>query len=593
MPSRPITKILSDSILSTGLCRSGCWSVFTTLLSVVALLLMPGSSQVAHAQVDGPDCDAPFGIVETLPDGGRWEFCWGYRLSEGINLYNIYFKPKDGLRTKVMADAWISQIHVRYDNDEHSFLDVTQYGLGGENLNNLSSADCPDGELINPSSVNSDWDNKNMICKAVRQREYAFTGLGSRQPGWYLDVFNVATVGQYNYMPTWRFYGDGTIELLMGASGKLQEAQQQSTRTAACEDGDPNTVCRRPLGLAPHSWPLDDIDYFGISHTHNYFWRLDFDVGDGLENDIVEEIEYVASADGRKRRKIVTQLNREAGRSINPKRMRSWRIRDGVIKNADGNNIAWHIEPTLNGHNYTGATLEPWNKHDIYVTKYVECEKFVADNQVPVLDDNGNPTGICPAEVVYPLSGSDVPQNLRTGFVNNESIVNQDIVVYAKLSFHHVPRNEDEPHMHTHWNSLKIVPRSLTVSNSLANGPLVNLRVGTRDAKAYGHMFGNTTYYSRLVTRFIDEGRDLQLEVRGYDADTANEISVHINGRKIGTLAKTLNNKEGQSLSRFSLPRGLQNNPSGSGDANIITFTQRNSLQGTRWGVTDIRIMPD
>jgi len=129
--------------------------------------------------------------------------------------------------------------------------------------------------------------------------------------------------------------------------------------------------------------------------------------------------------------------------------------------------------------------------------------------------------------------------------------------------------------------------------NSLANGPTVNLKIGQRDPRAYGYKFGNKTYYSRLVTRFIDQGNDLRLEVRGYDADTANEISVHFNGRKIGTLAKTLNNQKGRSLSRFSLPRGLQKNPTVAGDANVLIFTQQNSLQGSRWGVTDIRVMPD
>lgn len=562
-------------------------------LSLVTLLYF-GIAHSAVAQIEGPDCDAPFGIVEKLPDGGIWEMCWGYRFNEGINLYNIHYKPKGGRRTKVLADAWVSQIHVRYDNDEASFLDVTTYGLGDNNLANLNSDDCPDGTLINPSIVNPLWVNKNMICKTTRQREYAFTGKGTRQTGWYLDIFSVAIVGQYNYVPTWRFYGDGTIELMMGASGKLQYVDYQASRIARCEDNDPNTACKRPIPLEPFSWPLNDIDYFGISHTHNYFWRLDFDVGGDVENDIVEEIEYAPIQGGTKRRKIVRQLKREAGRSINPARMRSWRIRDGRVANADQNNVAWHIEPTLNGHQYTGADLEPWNRHDFYITKYKACEKFVAGNVVPILNENDDPIGMCPAEVVYPSTAPSAPNNLKTAFVNNENIVNQDIVAYAKVSFHHIPRNEDEPHMHSHWNTLRIVPRSLTTTNPLANAGDITIDVGQRDVNEYGYRYGgNTTYYDELTTRFVDQGQRMMLEVRGFDADTNNEIIVSLNGHRVGVIKQTENSQRSRLLNRITLPNFRQINPSASGDVNVLTFTQDARFTGTQWGVTDIRIVPD
>lgn len=571
--------------------RNSCWLAATHLFAATALYC--ATVHNVQAQVNGPECDAPFGIVEKLPDGGIWQLCWGYRAAEGINLYNIYFKPKGGRRTKVMADAWVSQIHVRYDNDEYSYLDVTQYGLGNNNLANLANEDCPEGTMINPALINSEWVNKNMICKTVQRREYAFTGKGTRQAGWYLELFSVAIVGEYNYIPTYRFYGDGTIELMMGATGKLQVAQRQSVRVENCEDNDINTACKRPLPLAPFSWPLDQLDYFGVSHVHNYFWRLDFDVGTDEKSDIVEEIEFAPIQGGKKRRKVITRLTREAGRSINPRRMRSWRIRDGVARNGDRNNLAWHIEPTLNGHQYTGATLEPWNRHDIYFTKYKQCEKFVAGNEVPQLDEDENPIGLCPAEVVYPATGESVPSNLRTAFVNNENIINKDIVAYVKLSFHHIPRNEDEPHMHTHWNSLRIVPRSLTNTNSLSNAGDVSLSVGTRDTNRYGNIYSNSTYYDQLTMRFRDEGTQMLLEVRGFDTDTDDEVTVKLNGQKIGVIRKTKDRQRSRFLNRIRVPRHLQINPSTSGDLNKLTFEQKESHHGTRWGVTDIRIIPD
>ncbi len=575
---------------------------FRLLLRLMALpaLLWFGMVQNASAQVEGPNCSAPYGIVKKLPDGGIWEMCWGHRFNEGIHFYSIHYKPKGGRRAKVLADAWVSQIHVRYDNDEASFLDVTTYGLGEDNMVNLNNDDCPGGTLINPWTTDSNLTNKNMICMTIRQREYAFTAKGVRQSGWYMDLFSVAAVGQYNYIPTWRFYGDGTIELLMGATGKLQYVDYQSARTARCEDNDASTPCKKPIPLEPFSWPLNDVDYFGISHTHNYFWRLDFDVGGDPDddffdkNDVVEEIEFAPVQGGAKRRKIVRQLKREAGRSINPARMRSWRIRDSAATNRDQNNIAWHIEPTLNGHNYTGAALEPWNRHDFYITKYRKCERYVAGNKEPILNEDGDPIGVCPAEVVFPVKADSAPNNLKIGFVNNENIVDEDIVAYAKVSFHHIPRNEDEPHMHSHWNSLKIVPRSLTTTNPLANASDVNITVGQRDVGEYGYRYGgNTTYYDELTTRFVDQGQRMVLEVRGFDADTNNEISVSLNGHKVGTIKQTEDGLRSRFLNRITLPRFRQINPSTSGDVNILRFTQDPRFSGTQWGVTDIRIVPD
>ena len=50
-------------------------------------------------------------------------------------------------------------------------------------------------------------------------------------------------------------------------------------------------------------------------------------------------------------------------------------------------------------------------------------------------------------------------------------VANRDIVVWYGTSFHHLPRNEDEPHMHAHWSGFTIAPRDLTAQNILPPGP--------------------------------------------------------------------------------------------------------------------------
>ena len=53
-------------------------------------------------------------------------------------------------------------------------------------------------------------------------------------------------------------------------------------------------------------------------------------------------------------------------------------------------------------------------------------------------------------------------------FANGENIVDNDVVVWAGITFYHMPRAEDAPHMDAHWSHLKIIPRDLSAKNTLS-----------------------------------------------------------------------------------------------------------------------------
>ncbi len=50
-------------------------------------------------------------------------------------------------------------------------------------------------------------------------------------------------------------------------------------------------------------------------------------------------------------------------------------------------------------------------------------------------------------------------------FANGESLNNQDLVVWYGATFNHLPRDEDENHMHPHWTGFSIIPRDMTATN--------------------------------------------------------------------------------------------------------------------------------
>ena len=395
--------------------------IFLGLLTLCAATVLVVLLQPAQAQ-PGANCSADYFVDETLPNGAQWQMCWEHRTREGIVFHDIFYTPPDGETRKILTQANVSQIHVPYDDNGARFHDVTDYGMGGLNMNNLKPEECPDGNLL----VHTETTNaKNVMCKRVARRGHAYIGGSQRNPGYALSMFSVSPIGEYNYLPLWQFYDDGTIDLAMGASGRLQ---------------------RRGTD-ARYGWPIRfGSGTTGISHIHNYYWYLDFDLDDTPNDDIVEEIEFIPTDNGQGRALSISRFTNEVARSVEPELMRSWRIRDDNVTNDKGQPISYHLEPLRVGHRDVGPSYEPFTENDLYVTVNRECEKFVSHN--PILNN-------CSENV--------------TGFINDESLENQDVVVWYGLTFHHTPRDEDENFMNMHWDGFRIIPRDWNTYNPLVD----------------------------------------------------------------------------------------------------------------------------
>lgn len=385
--------------------------------TVALSMLLIRSSLPSGAQA-GTDCSAPYLVDKSFSNGARWQLCWEQRNLDGIVLRKVYFTPPGGTQTQVLALASISQVHVPYDDNSARFHDITDDGFGNENLSDLTPAECPGGTLLKDGA-------KDVICQQTQLRGHATKGLGVQEQGEWLSLFSVSTSGEYNYIPVWRFLDDGSIEMEMGATGKLQ----RFTTTAG------------------YGWPVRADGTLGTSHIHNYYWRLDFDLGEKADDDVVEEFNYMVESGTVTPRRVlgVTALTTEAGRSIARQSMRSWRIRDGALTSSQGRPISYQLEPMAINHRDVGPANEPWTANDFYVTKYNECEKYVSHN--PQINGCGN--------------------NLAD-FVNGQSLSGADLVLWYGVTFHHIPRDEDEIYMHAHWDGFRLVPRDWMATNVTA-----------------------------------------------------------------------------------------------------------------------------
>ena len=366
-------------------------------------------------------CSAANLIDVTLSTGGRWQMCWETRALEGIVLHDITYTAPGQPTRMVLAQANLAQIHVPYDDNGARFHDLSDYGLGGGNLNDLTPADCPNGTLVRDGT-------KDVLCQQIQSTGYALKYYTTQQQGSALNLFSVSHIGMYNYVSELRFHDNGSIEFGVGATGQLQR------------------ISSDPI----YGWPLNNgSTTYGVAHLHNYYWRLDFDLNGTPNNDQVDQIEFAANALQDQFTLGVTPLTIEAARAVSPVTFRSWRIKDTAANNSDGHAISYHLEAEP-AHLFRGPSYEPFTQNEFYVTVNKTCEKYASHN----------PTGTgC---------GNNV-----AAFVNGESLTGADLVVWYGMTFHHLPRDEDQAFMSPHWSSFTIVPRDWSATNPMVGvGPI-------------------------------------------------------------------------------------------------------------------------
>jgi len=372
-------------------------------------VLLSSLSKEAFAQATS-QCSGEASINETFSNGARWEMCWESRIRENLVLSDVHYTPPNGIRKRILSSARLSQLHVAYDDSDVTYNDVTQYGLGGGYRVNLAPADCPNGDLLYEQT-------RPAICRWRSKGQDNYRTASRSVSAESLTLFSVSQVGAYAYIVTWKFFSDGAIEPQIGATGALQRSSDKT---------------ELPFGRVLKG----DNETLWLSHTHNYYWRLDFDLGLSAADDVVTESRTQLLQNGQRQTKV-ERFTTEQARVIDSDSPVSWEIWDNLSGDTPGaNDSGYRIEPIRYGHRLERKEKEPYTEFDFFVTVANECERFASQNA------RFNPDCL----------------NHVAQFVNDESLIDADISLWHRVSFHHVPRNEDQRHMHTHWDGFAIEP---------------------------------------------------------------------------------------------------------------------------------------
>ncbi|MDI6098156.1 primary-amine oxidase [Actinoplanes sp. NEAU-A12] len=403
------------------------------LLTSAALgVAVPSAASAAPAS----PCGTQAMVKETLPNGTTWRLCWRIHDKAGLILDQVFLSTKRNPEpVQVLDSIRLAQLHVPYDTGDMEFDDLTDLGMGGGFLETLTGDDCKGGSARVGSDGSEQPQQRKVLCVsaepsglAYRAREEAWDDNGPQpgkldsKQGHDLVLRTISKLAWYEYVTEYRLHDDGQISARLGATGDL----------APSSEADAN-----------RGWPIGTGDkYYSTMHYHNAFWRVDFNIA-GKGGEKVEQ--YDTALDGRgevtaKLKTTRTAIAKEG--NFSKVNQRWWRMTSPNSKNADGHQRSYELV-TGGDDRYEG---HPETKPDVTFTQKNPCEKYASDNAV-------DPE--CPANSKTVIDFAKNKENLS------------DPVMWVRVGFHHVPRDEDQSPMPMHWQGFDLVPRDFTAMNQL------------------------------------------------------------------------------------------------------------------------------
>lgn len=384
------------------------------------LILVCLVSNLSAAPNKPPECDG-LPLAAEFTSGVAWSMCLDLDEEEGLSVHQLKHRSL-GLERRVLGKASLSQLEIVFDdNTQPPNFVVTRDGLGGDKLLKLHPKDCVGGKLYPETGG-----QRNLICARTQDDGLLYRyGYQAQRQGAFFEVFSISqATALQTYTQRWRFYETGVIEPAIGFSGKIP-------RFAPAHLG---------FGRA-----ITDADEWALGFSAYLGWRLDFDLGKEANNDVAEEINSHPSPSRRHKSLSTAILSYETARNLNPELKTSWRIKDGDERNGFGQAISYELVPSQYYQTNSEVRGRPWLKHDVYFTRYRECEQHASDNP----------------------ANTGCARNVLQASQDQEALEKTDLVLWYKQNYHYLPRSEDSDYLSTDWVSFQLMPRDWTAGNPL------------------------------------------------------------------------------------------------------------------------------
>ncbi len=357
----------------------------------------------------------------------QWRICvystqFGSASSQSSKAYEIgpvYLRKLNQGWRKILHRAGPAEIFTPYHSGDPHFYD-TQYADWSQWRRTVTSGDAgPNGALI---TLAQDASFGPTLVAECRDRGPAWLCKGDASSfvrrGQELALWGVFDAGNYDFITEYGFRDDGTLTMRVGATG------------------------------------YNNLEQPTVAHMHDVLWRIDMDLN-GAAGDTAllgQHLEPDPSGSPLQAVDRHEHFNdgKEGFADWNPLEFTSLLVED-VAKNAAGEQRGYALEPLRSG---TARHDENWTKHDFWVTRWDPAED--TGWAVPWKD---------PGAYLFP-------------YLNGQSVVKQDIVLWYLASAHHHPSSEDRDSQGnwavtlTHWFGLELHPHNFFDANPLGGPPI-------------------------------------------------------------------------------------------------------------------------
>ncbi len=421
--------------------------------------------------------EKPKPLVITQPDGAgytlrgnevvwqKWHFRYTMHPREGIVLHTVAYDD-DGKLRPILYRAALSEMVVPYGDPDANWrwraaFDVGEYNIGRNSYPLEKNLDAPENaQLLDAVFADDEGEvSERKGILAIYERDggigwkhYNFlTEKNETRRARELVLSAVATIGNYDYAINYIFKQDGSMEVDLALTGIMlakgvKEKRADENNSMMKMDSSGHLVAEHVV--APH-------------HQHFFNFRLDFDV-DGTNNSVTEMNSSAMAAgvdnpylNGFVMRETMFKTEREAQRSMDLPAARVWSVMNPSVKNSLGQNTSFILVPGANSLPYV-APDSPVRKRAQFINNHFWATRYNGDEIY--------------AAGVYPnqsKGGGGLPQYLA----NNESLENQDVVVWYTLGVTHIPRPEEWSVMPTTHVGFKLLPGAFFNRNPALDVP--------------------------------------------------------------------------------------------------------------------------
>ena len=247
-----------------------------------------------------------------------------------------------------------------------------------------------------------------------------------------------AVLGNYDYIFDWVFQQDGSIRVLVGATGIAEAKVTEQKDASGTVKGEAGDAYGRYV----------DPNIVAVNHDHYFSYRIDLDV-DGTTNQFeMSRLQRKMLPEGHPRRSVwvnnpmIAEKESDARLTIDLNKPTLWRTLSTTRKNHVGYPTSYQLMPGKTGNTLLSEDDYPrmrvgFINHHLWVTPYSRDEKFAAGDY-PTLSTPG--------------------QGVPDWTSGNRSVNNTDIVLWYTIGMHHMVRGEDWPVMPVLWHSFELRP---------------------------------------------------------------------------------------------------------------------------------------